>query len=70
MVKALDFQSRGPGFKTTGWLQGQSFLVLRLRIVKSKLFRLSGSVALRHLNPTHKKGPSIFFKDPVTGFFG
>ena len=23
VVKALESQSRGPGFKTTGWLQGQ-----------------------------------------------
>ena len=23
VVKALDFQHRGPGFKTTGWLQSQ-----------------------------------------------
>ena len=23
VVKALDSQSRGPGFKSTGWLQGQ-----------------------------------------------
>ena len=23
VVKALNFQSRGPVFKTTGWLQGQ-----------------------------------------------
>ena len=23
VIKVLDSQSRGPGFKTTGWLQGQ-----------------------------------------------
>ena len=70
-VKALDSQSRGPGFKTTGWLRGQlslSFFRDRLneyyelwtpgdRVAKSKLSPRSGSVALRQLSLIHKKGP-------------
>ena len=58
--KMLDSQSRDIVFKTT-----QTFILLRSikwglgisgnLVVKSKLLPLSGSVALRQLNPIHKK---------------
>ena len=47
-------------FKTTGWLQVQSFITLRNSgnlLVKSKLRPHNSSLALRHLNPIHQKGP-------------
>ena len=67
MVKALDFQSRGPVLKTTVWLQGRlSLSSFRRRsndyqeslgTCKSKLRPRSDSVALRELNPIRKKVP-------------
>ena len=68
MVKVLDFQSRGPGFKTTGWLQGQLSLssfrgrsaeyqeLLGIGWQKADMSPRCGSVALRQLNSIHKKG--------------
>ena len=73
VFRALDSWSRVPVFKTTGWLQGRlSLWSFRGRsneykeffgnlVVKSKLPRRSGSVALRQFNPIHKNGPSSFF---------
>ena len=59
---SLSFYDSGrvPVFKTTGWLQVQSFIILRNSgniVVKSKLPPHNSSVALRQLNPIHKKGP-------------
>ena len=34
VVKVLDFQFRGPVFKTTGWLQGRLSLLILLRSIK------------------------------------
>ena len=73
-LKKAYSQSRGPGFKPTGWLQSQlkPFILPRSikwvpgtpggRVVKCKLSSRSGFVALRQLNPVHKKGPKVFFK--------
>ena len=69
VVRALDSQFRSPGFKTTWWLQVQVILSTfwgRLLgthgawVVKSKLSPPSGSVALRQLNPIHKKETKSF----------
>ena len=50
VVKALDSQSRGPLFKTTGWLQGPLSLFMELvpessgnLVVKSKLLPRSST---------------------------
>ena len=66
VVKALDSQSRGPTFKTTGCLQGQlSFLSFRGRQngvpgISGKLLEkvnclLEVALALRQVKPIHKK---------------
>ena len=66
MVKALDSQSRGPVFKTTGWLQVDSvfhpFEVDKMSTrnfweLKGKNCLLKVVPALRQLNPIHKTGP-------------
>ena len=73
MDKALDSQSRGPGFETTGWLQSQlSFLSFQAQSIeyqelletwelngkRSKLSPRSSSEALRQLNPI-KRGHKV-----------
>ena len=66
VVRVLDSQSRSPGLKTTWWLRGQLILSsFRSQltgtgtpgdsVVKNKLSPCSGSIALRQLNPFHKK---------------
>ena len=69
VVKALDFQSGGPEFKTSGWLQGQlrisSFRsqlneyqeLLETDWSKIKLSPSSGCAAYRQLNPIPEKVP-------------
>ena len=61
IVKALDSQSLGVEFKTTGWLQ--VWLPQSMEwvpgtpgelVVKNKLSLCSGFVALSELNPIHK----------------
>ena len=60
------FPIQGSRFKTNGCRLSLSFLrgqsneyqgTPRDVVVKSKLSPLSGTVALRHLNPIHKEGP-------------
>ena len=68
VVKMLSSKFRGPGFKTTGWLQGwlslssfegQSNEYMKKPgdlVVKSKLCPSSGSAGLRQFNPSIKMG--------------
>ena len=72
VVKALDSQTRGPAFKTTGCFQGQLSTfhppglsnrvsgISGNTVVNSELPPHRRSVALRQLNPIHIKG-QIFF---------
>ena len=55
-VKALDSQDRGPEFTLPKLIKSLPEISGDL-VVKSKLSLLSGSVALRQLNPVYKKGP-------------
>ena len=53
VVKALDSQSRSLSSKPLGGSKINS----AFHLVKSKLYPRIGSVALRQLNPIHKKEP-------------
>ena len=68
VVKVLDSQSKGTLFKTSGWLQGGSALYPSEvdKISTRNFWEFSGkkvncllevALALRQLNPIHKKEP-------------
>ena len=67
MVKVLDSQCRVPEYKTIGVAPGSTHLFNLLRLIQMSignswgLSPRSGSVALRQLNPMHKKGVIIKF---------
>ena len=69
IFKGTGFQSRSIVFKIAGWLQGRlnltSFrgraqVISENSVVESKLLSCSGSVVLRQLNPSIKRGHKIF----------
>ena len=69
----MDSQSQHPMFKTIGWLLGwlshfpfevnqmSARNIWKISVKKCKLPSRSGSVAVRQLNPIHKRGHKVFF---------